>query len=95
MSNYPEVPTLLELGYNITAEPSLMALVGPRGLSPQVVETLHQAFKKAMEDPNFIRVSNQVDQPPYYRGPQELGKHLVEIHEQLVPLIRSLGLRKE
>jgi tripartite-type tricarboxylate transporter receptor subunit TctC len=95
MSNYPEVPTLLELGYNITAEPSLMALVGPRGVSPQIVETLHQAFKKAMEDPNFIRVSNQVDQPPYYRGPQELGKHLVEIHEQLVPLIRSLGLRKE
>lgn len=95
MSNYPDVPTLLDLGYKITAEPSLMALVGPRGLSPQVVETLHQAFKKAMEDPNFIRVSNQVDQPPFYRGPQELGKHLVEIHEQLIPLIRSLGLRKE
>lgn len=95
MSSYPNVPTLLEMGYDITAEPSLMALVGPRGLPPQVVETLHQAFKKAMEDPNFIRVSNQVDQPPFYRGPQELGKHLVQIHEQLVPLINSLGLRKE
>ena len=95
MSTYPNVPTLLELGYEITAEPSLMSLVGPEGISPQVVETLHQAFKKAMEDPNFIRVSNQVDQPPYYRSPQELGKHLVELHEQLAPLIRTLGLRKE
>jgi len=95
MSNYPNVPTRLELGYNITAEPSLMSLVGPRGLSPQVVETLHQAFKKAMEDPNFIRVSNQVDQPPFYRSPQELGKHLAEIQGQLAPLIRTLGLRKE
>jgi tripartite-type tricarboxylate transporter receptor subunit TctC len=95
MSTYPNVPTLLEMGYKITAEPSLMALVGPKGTSPQVVETLHQAFKKAMEDPNFIRVSNQVDQPPYYRSPQELGKHLVDLQEQLGPLIRSLGLRKE
>ena len=95
MSNYPNVPTLLELGYDITAEPSLMSLVGPRGLSPQVVDTLHQAFKKAMDDPDFIRVSNQVDQPPYYRSPEELGKHLAEIHGQLAPLIRNLGLRKE
>ena len=71
-----------------------MALVGPRGMSPQVVETLHQAFKKAMEDPNFIRVSHQVDQPPYYRSPQELGKHLVDMQEQLGPLIRCLGLEK-
>jgi tripartite-type tricarboxylate transporter receptor subunit TctC len=95
MSSYPNVPTLLELGYDITAEPSLMSLVGPRGLSPQVVEPLHQAFKKAMEDPDFIRVSNQVDQPSYYRSPQELGKHLAEIHGQLSPLIRNLGLKKE
>jgi tripartite-type tricarboxylate transporter receptor subunit TctC len=95
MTSYPQVPTLLEMGYGITAEPSLMALVGPRGLSPQLVETLHQAFKKAMEDPDFIRVSNQVDQPPYYRSPEELGKHLAEIHGQLAPLIRTLGLRKE
>ena len=95
MTNYPNVPTLLEMGYDITAEPSLMSLVGPRGLSTQVVDTLHQAFKKAMDDPNFIRVSNQVDQPPYYRSPQELGQNLVQIHDQLAPLIRSLGLKKE
>ena len=95
MESYPKVPTLLEMGYDITAEPSLMSLIGPRGMSSQVVETLHQAFKKAMEDPDFIRVSNQVDQPPFYRGPQELGKHLVRLYEQLVPLIGSLGLRKE
>jgi tripartite-type tricarboxylate transporter receptor subunit TctC len=94
MTTYPNVPTLLELGYDITAEPSLMSLVGPRGIPPQVVEILHQAFKKAMEDPNFIRVSNQVDQPPYYRSPQDLSKHLVNIQGQLAPLVQSLGLRK-
>jgi tripartite-type tricarboxylate transporter receptor subunit TctC len=94
MSEFPNVSTLLELGYNITA-PSLICVVGSKGLSPQVVETLHGAFKKAMEDPDFIRVSHQVDQPGIYRGPQELAKHLVEMNEEVGSLIRSLGLRKE
>jgi tripartite-type tricarboxylate transporter receptor subunit TctC len=94
MSDFPAVPTLLEMGYNITA-PSLICIVGPRGLSPQVVETLHGAFKKAMEDPDFIKMSQQVDQPALYRGPQELAKHLVEMNEEVGTLIRSLGLRKE
>jgi len=94
MSDFPEVPTLLELGYDIIA-PSLISIVGPKGLSPQVVDTLHEAFKKALEDADFIKISRQVDQPPIYRGPQELAKHLEEMNEQVGSLIRSLGLRKE
>jgi len=94
MSDFPNVPTLLELGYNIIA-PSLICVVGPKGLSPQIVETLHRTFKKAMEDPNFIKMGRQLDQPVIYRGPQELGKHLVEMNEEVGSLIESLGLRKE
>jgi tripartite-type tricarboxylate transporter receptor subunit TctC len=48
-----------------------------------VVETLHSAFKKAMEDPDFIRVSRSMDQPPVYRGPEELGKHVVKMNEEV------------
>lgn len=94
MRDFPNVPTLLELGYDIVA-PSLICVVGPKGLSPQIVETLHDPFKKAMEDPDFIKVSHQLDQPALYRGPQELAKHLVEMNEEVGALIRSLRLRKE
>jgi tripartite-type tricarboxylate transporter receptor subunit TctC len=94
MKEFPNVPTLLELGYGITA-PSLICIIGPKGLLPQIVETLHGAFKKAMEDPDFIKIGEQMDQPVQYRGPQELGKHLVEMNEQVGTLIRNLGLRKE
>ena len=47
MADFPNAPTLLELGYDITA-PSLICVVGPKGLSLQIVTTLHGAFKKAM-----------------------------------------------
>ncbi len=94
MKEFPNVPTLLELGYGITA-PSLICIIGPKGLSPQIVDTLHQAFKKAMEDPDFVKIGEQMDQPVLYRNPQDLGKHLVEMNEQVGALIKSLGLRKE
>jgi tripartite-type tricarboxylate transporter receptor subunit TctC len=48
-----------------------------------------------MEDPDFIRVSRQVDQPSVYRGPEDLAKHLVAMNEEVGTLIRSLGLRQE
>lgn len=94
MIDFPDVPTLLELGYEIVA-PSLICIAGPKGLLPQIVETLHGAFKKAMEDPDFIRVSRQLDQPTIYRGPQELTKHVVKMNEEVGALITSLGLRQE
>ena len=94
MRDFPDVPTLLELGYDIVA-PSLICVVGPKGLSPQIVETLHASFKKAMEDTDFIKVSHQLDQPALCRGPQELAKHLLVMNEEVGALIRSLGLGKE
>lgn len=94
MSDFSTVPTLLELGYDITA-PSLICVVGPKGLSPHVVETLHKAFKVAMEDPDFIRLGHESDQPVIYRGPQDLAKYLVQMNEDVGVLIKSLGLYKD
>ena len=94
MTDFPNAPTLLELGYDITA-PSLICVVGPKGFSPQIVATLHGSFKKAMEDPDFVRVSRQVDQPPMYRGPEDLGKHLVKMNEEVGALIKRLGIQEQ
>ena len=94
MIDFLEVPTLLDLGYSIIA-PSLGSAVGPKRLSLQGVEKVHQAFKKAIGDPDFIRISHQMDMPSVYRGPQELAKHLVEMNEEVGSLITSLGLRQE
>lgn len=91
--NFPGVPTLVEMGWNIVA-PSIMCVVGPKGLSTQVVTTLHGAFKGAMEDPNFVKTSQQMDNPIVYRGPQELGAHLVKMNEEIGSIVRALGLRE-
>jgi tripartite-type tricarboxylate transporter receptor subunit TctC len=94
MIDFPNVPTLLELGYGISAA-SLISIAGPKGVSPQIVEILHAAFKKAMEDPDFIKASRQLDQPTIYRSPEDLGKHLVKMNEEVGGLVQNLGLREE
>ncbi|HYB19757.1 MAG TPA: tripartite tricarboxylate transporter substrate binding protein [Thermodesulfobacteriota bacterium] len=94
MADFPNVPTLLDLGYDINAA-SLISIVGPKGLSPQIVATLHGAFKKAMEDPDFLNVSKQMDQPPLYRGPEDLARYLAKMNEEVGGLIKNLGLREE
>jgi len=93
MESFPKVPTLLDLGYPITAA-SLICIVGPKGLPAHVVDTLHQAFKKSLEDPDFIKMGRQLDQPMIYRGPADLAKHLVQMNQEVGSLIQSLGLRK-
>ncbi|HSR12726.1 MAG TPA: tripartite tricarboxylate transporter substrate binding protein [Thermodesulfobacteriota bacterium] len=94
MTDFPSVPTLLELGYDIVA-PSIISIIGPKGIPPQIVDTLHAAFRKSMEDPDFIKVSRQVDQPPLYLGPEDLGRHLVKMNEEVGALIRSLGIQEQ
>ena len=73
----------------------IIGLIGPKGIPQQFVETLHVAFKKAWEDPDFIKMARQGDQTPFYRGPQELDKYLVSINEEIATLVKNLGIRKE
>src|SRR6187401_1372423 len=48
--NYPDAPTLQELGYPFVFD-SPFGIAGPKGMDPKVVAKLHDAFKKAVDDP--------------------------------------------
>ena len=43
-------PTAKELGYDVVSN-SPYGIVGPRGMDPKIVKILHDAFKKALDDP--------------------------------------------
>ncbi|OGP63112.1 MAG: hypothetical protein A2169_11280 [Deltaproteobacteria bacterium RBG_13_47_9] len=89
-----DVPTLIEMGYDITPI-SLLGIVGPKGLPPHIVGILHDAYKKAMQDPDFVKVMDQMDMVFSYRGPQDFEKYILELNQQLPPLFREIGLQKQ
>lgn len=74
LKRWPDVPTLKDLGYDI-AEVSPWGIIGPKGMDPQVVKTLHDGFKKAMEDPEFKQALELVVQEPMYMNGDDYRKY--------------------
>jgi tripartite-type tricarboxylate transporter receptor subunit TctC len=51
LANFPGVPTMNELGFSGIASVNWQGLFAARGVSPEVVQTLHSAVAKAMGTP--------------------------------------------
>ncbi len=90
---WPQVPTLREQGFPIVAM-SPWGLGGPRGLPPAIVALLHDAFKKAMFEPQFIAELAKYDQEPDYLGPAEYGRWLREQYARERLAVEKLGLSR-
>lgn len=88
---WPQVPTAKELGYNVVSS-SPYGLVGPKGMDPAIVKTLHDAFKKAMDDPKHIAVLEQLNQAMWYRDGAAYKQWAMETFAKDKALIGRLGL---
>jgi len=88
---WPQVPTAKELGYNIIGN-SPYGLVGPKGMDPAVVKTLHDAFKKAMDDPKHAEVLAQLNQDMWYRTGADYKAWAEATFVKDKKLIERLGL---
>jgi tripartite-type tricarboxylate transporter receptor subunit TctC len=88
---WPNVPTAKDLGYNVVSS-SPYGLVGPKGMDPAVVKTLHDAFKKAMDDPEHMKVLEQLNQAMWYRSGDDYRKWATDTFAKDKGLIERLGL---
>lgn len=91
IKRWPNVPTAKELGYNIVAN-SPYGLAGPKGMDPAVMKTLHDAFKKAMDDPKHVEVLEQLNQPTWYKNSADYASWARETFGKEKGLIDRLGL---
>jgi tripartite-type tricarboxylate transporter receptor subunit TctC len=88
---WPQVPTAKELGYGVVST-SPYGLVGPKGMDPVVVQKLHDAFRKAMEDPRHAEVLAQLNQDAWYRSGADYAQWAREAYAKDKVLIERLGL---
>lgn len=94
LSKYPDVPTWAELGYRIEAS-GYIGILGPKGLPRPLVEKLHSAFKRAMQEPAFVKAMDKYDMPIVYRDPEGLGKDIREFCQEWGKRIADLGIKEE
>jgi tripartite-type tricarboxylate transporter receptor subunit TctC len=73
--NYPEVPTLKELGYDFSND-TFFNILGPAGVPPDVINKLESTFAKAAESKEVKAVIDKLDIPPVLYVGKEYGEHL-------------------
>jgi tripartite-type tricarboxylate transporter receptor subunit TctC len=91
---WPDVPTLKELGYGIVSN-SPFGIAGPKGMDPKVVKILHDAFKKGMEDPAYLKILERLDMEPFYKNTEDYVKYVKEMCEEEKEIVDKLGLKKK
>lgn len=73
MTSDPSVPTAIEAGYQVTAT-SFVGIIGPKGMSPAIVQHVHDAFRKAMENPEFDTLTRSLGMYPLYKSSSDYGQ---------------------
>ena len=93
LEKFPDAPTLRELGINIVQN-SPFGIGAPRGTPPEVVQRLHDAFKRAMEDPSYVQALARYDMVPIYMSSAGYTKFAQDTFATEKVLIEKLGLAK-
>lgn len=70
---FPNAPTLGEVGYYGEWYGSGRALVAPKGMQPEVIEYWVETMKKVMADQAVIEAHQKAGLNLDYKGPKELG----------------------
>ncbi len=89
----PDAPTLKEL-YGIVAN-SPWGLAGPKGMDPKVVKIVHDATRKAMDDPQFLDVLERIGQEVYYMDGPTYTEYARQAFAKEKEAVERLGLAKK
>jgi tripartite-type tricarboxylate transporter receptor subunit TctC len=81
VKKFPDIPTVKEAGYKVVHD-SPIGIVGPKGMAPERVKILHDAFQKALSDPGFLAAMGKYEMPVLYQNTAEFTKYWTEAYDE-------------
>ncbi len=94
MREYPDVPTITQLGYPRDLLSAWFALFGPAGIPDEVKKVLVPAIEKTIRNPELEAKIEKLGFVVDYRSPAELKKVLASDYETARNLAIKLGMSK-
>jgi tripartite-type tricarboxylate transporter receptor subunit TctC len=91
---WPDVPTIRELGYEYTFD-SPYGLTGPKGMDPAIVKKLHDAFRKAYDDPKVIEAYDKFDFVRRYMNTEDYTKFVPKLAADERASMERLGFARK
>jgi tripartite-type tricarboxylate transporter receptor subunit TctC len=91
---WPSVPILKELGYSYVFD-SPFGLAGPKGIDPAIVKKLHDAFKKAYDEPKVAELYERFDFVRRYMNTEDYNAFVPKMAAEERAALEQLGLAKK
>jgi tripartite-type tricarboxylate transporter receptor subunit TctC len=93
LKSWPDIPTSRELGYaDVAALGSLVGVCVHRDTPVDRVKKLHDALKKAVDDPEFHKILEGMGLEAEYMPPETFHRDNLEAEKIAIPLLKELKL---
>lgn len=93
LPRFPAVPTLKELGLKVVMN-APNGIGAPRGLEPEVVAKLREAFRVAILSPEYKQACDKLDMVVMYQDADEYRRFVAENWEEERQIIERMKLRE-
>ncbi|MDM9558667.1 tripartite tricarboxylate transporter substrate binding protein [Bordetella petrii] len=91
-AQFPDVPTLHELD-GTPAAYAPFGIAAPKGLPPEILQTLHDTFKRVAESEAFRSILTQYGQELVYLDSAAYARYAAEQFEAERKIVQDLGLK--
>ena len=95
--NFPEKPVTLIVPYSAggATDVAMRALADAAAKQlGQLVKILHDAFRKAMDDPAYQRVLERLDQDNVYLSSENYAKFAQQLNDEQKAVVQRMGLKQ-
>ena len=91
MIGYPNVPTVKELGYDVTVV-KFRGLAGPKGMPPEIIRIWEEAAQKILADPEYKAMYTRDNLAPNYLPHAEYGAFVNKFAADTTAYLKATGV---
>ena len=91
MVNFPNVPTVEELGYNVTVK-KFRGVAGPKGLPPAITKIWDDVAQKILADPEFKKTYGEESLIPNFMSHDQYGPFITKFAADTGNFLKSTGV---
>ena len=89
----PDVPTAIEQGVNVSLE-AWRGIAAPKGTPREVIAALEAAIRKAIEEPEFVKGSENLGVRPAFAAAAPFGELIAKEDAEMARLMQLIGVKK-